>query len=489
MYNIDCWKVPKDLDKILKEHNGPIITRFPPENSGYLHIGHVKALMINYVIAKRYNGQMILRFDDTNPVTESLEYENAITEDINTLGIIPNTTSYSSDYFPQLLQFAEQLLQNHKAYVDNTEQLVMKSQRKKGIESSNRNNTIEENIKLFNLMKVGLLKDSCVRIKFSMNHSIPNCRDPVIFRSIDKLHHRTNDTYKIYPTYDFTCPIVDSLEQVTHAFRSVEYSDRSEQYNLMLSALNLRKPKLFCYGKVKFVDVVLSKRKIKLLIDNNTVSGWDDPRLFTLRGLLNRGINLNALNQFVSTLGFSSKTPPIMTPDKLFTMNRKTVDMLAGRYFCLPTNSFTAIKVNNINVFNNEIPKYIKNLDLGMRTLNYNDTILINTNDYDSLKENEEISLMLWTNAFVNSNNLTLNPTGAFKNTEKRIVWISSKNTVDVRLDYCVKYEPIKSNYYVGEESLLKLNKGDYVQFIKMNYYMCTEVDLDKNFVSFIELS
>ena len=489
MDNIDCWKVPKDLDKILKEHNGPIVTRFPPENSGYLHIGHVKALMINYVIAKRYNGTMILRFDDTNPVNESLEYENAITEDIKTLNIIPDIMTYSSDYFPQLIKFAEYLLQNNEAYVDNTEQTIMKEQRKNCIESENRNNTVDENLRLFELMKDGIIKNSCVRIKFSMKHHVPNCRDPVIFRSIETEHHRTFGKYKIYPTYDFACPIIDSLECVTHAFRSVEYSDRNEQYNLMLTKLNLRKPKLFCYGKVKFLDVVLSKRKIRTLIENGVVNFWDDPRLFTLRGLMNRGIKLNALNHFVATLGFSSKTPPIMNPEKLFTINRKIIDSIASRYFCVSRDSCMAIKVNNVNVFSKEVPKYIKNLDLGLRTLNFDDTILINTEDYESLEKNEEFTLMNWSNALFDKYEFTLSENSDFKSTDKKIVWISAKNTVDIRIDYCNKYDPIKSNFYVGETSLLNLQKGDYVQFMKMNYYMCTNVDLENNLVSFIELN
>lgn len=483
---MEHWKIPNELDKILKQHQGTIVTRFPPENSGYLHIGHVKALLINYVIAKTYNGQMILRFDDTNPKTESLEYENVITEDINTLNVIPNKVTHSSDYFSLLIEYAEFLIQHDKAYVDNTNKLIMKYERKNCIDSKNRNNTIDENVKLFNLMKNGNLKDSCVRIKFNMKHATANCRDPVIFRHIDTEHPTTKNKYKIYPTYDFACPIIDSIEGVTHAFRSVEYSDRSDQYNFILTQLNLRKPKLFCYGKVKFLDVVLSKRKIKALIDEGNINGWEDPRLFTLRGLLNRGICVDTLIQFAATLGFSSKTPPIMDTEKLWIMNKKIIDKRASRYFCL--ENVNLIKVNEVMDFSKEIPKYIKNMDLGMRSITYSDYIFICNDDYVNLQENEEISLMLWGNAIMKNNELILNLDGNMRSTNKKFLWVNKDDNVIVKINYIDKYKPIKSKYYVGESALLNLTKGDYVQFMKMNYYMCVDVDIDKKIVSFIEL-
>ena len=479
--DINCWKVPNDLNKILT--NEMIVTRFPPENSGYLHIGHVKALMINYVIAKKYNGKFILRYDDTNPTTETLEFQNAIHDDIGMLNIIPDQTTHSSDYFPQLIDYAEYLLTNNLAYVDNTSKATMKIERKHCVDSKNRNNSVKDNLDQFYLMRDGLVKDSCIRIKFNMKHPTANCRDPTIFRSIDTEHPTTGDRYHIYPTYDFACPIIDSLELVTHAFRSVEYSDRHEQYYFILDLLKLRKPKLFCYGKVKFTEVILSKRKIKTLIDNDIVSSWDDPRLFTLRGLMNRGIHLSALNQFVSTLGFSSKTPPVMTPDKLWTMNKKTIDMIASRYICLPLDC-TAIKINGFTI-NKEIPKYIKNPTLGSRLLYCSNTILIDTNDYNALKDDDEVSLLLWGNAYVSNNELLLNDRD-FKLSTKKLLWLS--DYIDIKINHYSNYD-CNTFYYFGESALLNLNKGDYVQFLKMSYYMCTDVDIDNRIVSFVQLN
>lgn len=480
------WKIPKDLEKILNAHSGPIITRFPPENSGYLHIGHVKALMINYVIAKKYGGQMILRFDNTNPLTESLEFEKAIMDDIEKLGIVPDAITYSSDYFPILIKFAEELIQNNKAYIDDTPQVESKKQRRKCIESVNRNNSVEHNVELWNLMKDGNLKSACLRIKTDMKHPTGNCRDPAIFRYVEGEHYKIKDL-KVFPTYDFVCPIIDSIEGVTHAFRSVEYSDRSDQYNLILGALNLTGPKLFYYGKVKFEGVVLSKRKIGALITNGTIYGWDDPRLFTVRGLLNHGIHVETLNQFSSTLGFSAKTPPIMTTEKLWTLNRKIIDKFAARYFCLPENDVIEIKVNNVNTPYDEIPKYIKNANLGLRILNHSDKIFITKTDYSTLSENEEVSLLLWGNMIFNNGELTFNPNGDFKSTDKKLLWIASNNIIRVKIDSCTTSGPIVSNYYIGERELLNINKGDYVQFLKMSYCMCTNID--NELITFIELN
>jgi glutamyl-tRNA synthetase len=468
------WKIPNDLDKILKNHQGEIVTRFPPENSGYLHIGHYKALMINYVIAKKYNGKMILRFDNTNPVNESQEYETVIMDDINKLNIMPDKITYSSDYFPQLIDYAESLILSNKAYVDDTPQQQSKYHRRHCIESINRNNTVDDNMKLWQCMKDGSLQ-ACLRLKTNMNHIIGNCRDPAIFRVVDQEHYKIKDL-KIFPTYDFVCPIIDSLENVSFAFRSVEYSDRSDQYKLILDALDLKGPKLFYYGKVKFENVILSKRKIKALIDEGNIQNWDDPRLFTLRGLFNHGLHIDALDQFASSLGFSSKTPPLMNTDKLWNINRKVIDPISKRYFCIPTDQAVMMNVVNITDYNKTIPYYIKNPNLGSRTLTMTDQIWINQHDIT----NDEITLMFWSNAFINDD-MILNHDGDYKNT-KKIPWLCQP--INIKIQQCINMDIITTDY-LGDPDLLNLNVGDYVQFIKMNYYMCTKID--NNIVWFIQ--
>lgn len=489
--NLDLWKVPKHLDTILKD-SPKIVTRFPPEPSGYLHIGHAKAVFINYVIAKKYGGQMIMRYDDTNPLKESLEFEKAISDDLSRLEIVPDLVTHTSDYFDQIMNYAEFLILKGKAYVDDTPQDLVQDQRRKGIDSINRNACVDDNMKNWLLMKSGNVSNSFLRLKIDMNHINSACRDPAIFRSID-----VGGKFQVYPTYDFACPIVDSLEGITHVFRSVEFADRDEQYQLIISELGIRQPLLFSYGKVKFKDVVLSKRKIKDLIDKGIVSDWFDPRLFTLRGLFNRGLCLDALRQFIAKIGFSKNTTN-MTKDMLWSINKKTVDKIATRYTCISTNysEFSVISMNGVTSMN--IPKYVKNPSLGNRNLSCTDTILIDKSySFDS---NEEITLMNLGNAYVNSNhpidvnsrsllsNIVLNPSGDVKSTKQKVLWIDDKS-VNVRIDtYSDSYQPCQTNYYLGESELLNIKKGDYVQFIKMNYYICTSVNIENRIVSFIEL-
>jgi glutamyl-tRNA synthetase len=483
MDQINLWKIPNQLDKILKECKEKlIITRFPPEPSGYLHIGHAKAIFINYIIAKKYGGKMIMRYDDTNPLKESSEFENAIKEDVASLGITPDLTTYSSDYFEQIIKYAEYLLLNGKAYIDDTVQELMREEREKSIESIHRNKSIENNIREWTLMKQGVKIDACVRIKMNMKSLNAACRDPTIFRCINQPHHKCGTIFKVYPTYDFACPIVDSLEGITHVFRSVEFSERDEQYKIIISELGIRQPLLFSYGKVKFEGVVLSKRKIKDLIEKGVIQNWSDPRLFTLRGLFNRGLCLDALKQFISKIGFSKNTTN-MTQDMLWSINRKVVDKIATRYTCL-SRSYKEIKVSGLISNSKEIPKFIKNQSLGKRMLDYSDTILIDPEEFET---NEEITLMNWGNAFVNIDKFTLNIDGDFRLTSKKVPWIS-KNTVEVIIHKYIGYEPCICTYFIGEAQLLNIKKGDYVQFIKMKYYICSNIDTENRKVSFIEL-
>ena len=482
--DLSYWKIPNNLDRLLKEENRKIVTRFPPEPSGYLHIGHVKAIFINYVIAKKYEGDMILRFDNTNPVTESEEFENIIRDDITKLDVVPDKTTYSSDYFETLIKLAEDLILRHKAYVDTSPRDVVKKERWASIESHNRDNTVEKNTNLWKNMKDGVLQNATLRIKIDMKHPNANCRDPTIFRFIDKPHHRTGNKFKVYPTYDFTCPILDSLEGVTHAFRSVEYSDREEQYNFILDVLNLRKPKVLCYGKVKIENIVLSKRKIKALIEKGEISSWEDPRLYTLRGLLNAGFHLSALKQFVATLGFSSKTPPVMSANKLCAINRKIVDKIATRSTCMDTNSLPFKIIGKISD-NKEVYKWHRNPELGVRLLQFSGNVLIEKVD---LSNNEEITLMNWSNAIVNEKCMILNLQGDFKSTSKKLLWIASENPVHVFIDTYSSGSKQTKQYY-GESHLLRLNPGNYIQFLKMNYYMCYKIDLNTRAIFFVEIN
>ena len=480
--NVDLWKIPNYLLATLKGQEGKVVTRFPPEPSGYLHIGHMKAACINYVLAKKFGGKMIMRFDDTNPVKESAEFEGAISDDLRLVGIIPDQITHTSNYFEQILVFAEQLLSEGLAYVDDSDKDDIALTRRQKTDSPNRNNSVETNVEKWEMMKSGTLTTGCVRLKIDMNHSNAACRDPSIFRYVGEEHHNTGNKYKVYPTYDFACPIVDSLEGVTHVFRSTEFADRDEQYNIIIDMLKIRKPLLFKYGKVKFVGSVMSKRKIKALIDSGKISGWSDPRLLTIRGILNRGMHIEPLIEFIAKIGFSQNNSD-MTEDKIWSMNKKHIDKMSTRYTVVPKFDVHLFKISDFNdhTKTKEILRFAKNPELGNRTLHYNNEVIIDNQDASTFEENEEITLMNWGNVVVSDeNSFSLHLDGDFKKTKKKVLWISSEGTANV---FITQYgglddEPVTKEY-VGEKAMFDIKSGDYVQLMKMSYYMCTLVSQD----------
>lgn len=266
---------------------GKVVTRFPPEPSGYLHIGHAKAAILNQYFAQHYQGKFIVRFDDTNPSKESAEFQDSILEDLLLMGLKGDTMSYTSDYFDKLYDYALQMIQQGKAYTDDTAQEQMRAERMDGIPSKHRDDSVEDNLKHFEEMKSG--SDSglkwCLRAKISADDPNKAMRDPVIYRCNLQPHHRTGTQWKIYPGYDFACPIVDCIEGVTHALRTNEYRDRNPQYWWMLDALGLRRVEVWDFGRLSFVYTLLSKRKLKAMVEEKgMVSGWDDPRFPTIRG-------------------------------------------------------------------------------------------------------------------------------------------------------------------------------------------------------------
>lgn len=250
---------------------GKVVTRFPPEPSGYLHIGHCKAALLNYHYAKMYKGYMIFRFDDTNPTKEKEEYVQSILEDIKTLGITWEKLTYTSNYFDYLLDKLKELIGKNLAYCDNTPVEEMRDQRTKKIESKYRNTTVEENLKLYELIKKGEADDYCIRAKIDMQNNNGCLRDPVLARVSRIAHHRTGNKYLLYPTYDFACPLIDSYEGVTHVLRTNEYADRIPQYRWVLNAFELPQLEIYEYSRLNLEHTVLSKRKLTWFVDTGKV--------------------------------------------------------------------------------------------------------------------------------------------------------------------------------------------------------------------------
>jgi glutamyl-tRNA synthetase len=315
---------------------GRVVTRFPPEPSGYLHIGHVKAVLLNNHFAKTFQGKLIVRFDDTNPAKEKEEYENAIIQDLELLNVKGDFVSHTSDYFDKIYEFALKMIQDGNAYCDDTLQEAMREERLNCTESMRRNASVEENLRYFEEMRLAteVGQQFCLRAKIDMKSQNGTMRDPVIFRCNLLPHHITGTKYRMYPTYDFACPIVDSIEGVTHALRTNEYHDRNAQYYWFIEKLGLRRPAIWDYGRLNFVYTLLSKRKLNWLVNNNRVRGWDDPRFPTIRGILRRGLTVQALQEYILMQGASQSTLNLEW-DKLWSLNKRIIDPTAPRYTVL----------------------------------------------------------------------------------------------------------------------------------------------------------
>jgi len=306
------------IDEDLKNgfNSSKLQFRFPPEPNGFLHIGHVKAIVLNFELAKKYKAKINLRFDDTNPENEDQAYIDAIKNDINWLGYKWDKECYASDYFDKLYDWAVDLIKNDKAYVDSQSSAEIASQKgtptESGKESPFRHRPVEESLDLFSKMKKGDFEQGkhVLRAKISMSSSNMLMRDPVIYRAIDSHHPRTKDKWKIYPMYDWTHGESDYIEQVSHSLCTLEFKPHRDLYdwflNLVVDPEKIR-PKQREFARLNLSHTITSKRKLLSLVENNHVSGWDDPRMPTISGLRRRGYTPEALKKFVTTAGVAKR--------------------------------------------------------------------------------------------------------------------------------------------------------------------------------------
>ncbi|MDR9853451.1 glutamine--tRNA ligase/YqeY domain fusion protein [Paenibacillus sp. VCA1] len=289
-----------------------VITRFPPEPNGYLHIGHAKAIWINFTLAQEFGGSTNLRFDDTNPLKEDVEYVKSIEEDVKWLGYEWAEKRFASDYFEEMYKRAELLIQKGKAYVDDQSADQIRETRgtltEPGQNSPYRDRSVEENLDLFRRMRAGEFKDGekVLRAKIDMASPNINLRDPVIYRISHATHHNTGDQWCIYPMYAFAHPLEDAIEGVTHSLCSLEFEDQRPFYDWVIAECEMEStPHQYEFGRLNVAQTLTSKRKLKLLVDENIVDGWDDPRMPTISGLRRRGYTPEAIRSFVYETGIS----------------------------------------------------------------------------------------------------------------------------------------------------------------------------------------
>ena len=287
-----------------------VYTRFPPEPNGYLHIGHAKSLCLNFGIKEKYNGKCNLFFDDTNPSKEKTEFVDAIKEDIKWLGFKWDKETYASDYFENIYAFAVELIKKGKAFVCDMSPEEISACRgtltEPGKESPARNRSVEENLELFAAMREGKFADGekCLRAKIDMGSPNINMRDPVIYRILRRTHHRTGDKWCIYPMYDFAHPICDYMQGVTHSLCTLEFEDHRPLYDWVGIELGFNpKPRQIEFARLNVTNLVMSKRYLKKLVEENFVDGWDDPRMPTLAGIRRRGVPAEALKDFCGRIG------------------------------------------------------------------------------------------------------------------------------------------------------------------------------------------
>ena len=477
------------------------------ETRGYLHIGHAKAaLLSDYFAHQAYKGTLRLRLDDTNPDKEKEEYQDAIIEDLALMGIKPDVLSYTSDYFDYLYDMCVRLIKEGHAYADDTDQETMRDERWKGIASKRRDRTVEENLRIFEDMKKGSEEgqQNCIRAKLSVDNPNKAMRDPVIYRcNIETPHHRTGTKWKMYPMYDFACPVVDSHEGVTHALRSTEYTDRNPQYQWFLDILKLRQVHMWDFARMNFIRTFLSKRKLAKLVDTGRVWGWDDPRMPTIRGVRRRGMTIPALRDFILKQG-PSRNVVTMDWTNFWASNKKEIDPIAPRHTAILQKDVVKVAVTGAEApaepFSAEKPRHPKNKEVGTKKVVFGPELLLDQADAKSFKDGEEITLMAWGNAFVRqvaggdpipSLTCELNLQGDVKKTEKKVTWLSSQGQklVPAELwdfDYLITKDVLQEEDNMEDfltpvtetmddawcdEAAAQLKKDDIIQLERRGYY------------------
>ena len=515
-----------------------IITRFPPEPNGYLHIGSAKAIMINYETAKKYGGKFNLRYDDTNPAKEDNEYVESIYEDLHWLGAIPSGgIYYGSDYFDKCYEFAIKLIKDGKAYVCDLSAEEMREYRgtltQPGKESPYRNRSVEENLDLFERMRNGEFADGThtLRAKIDMASPNINMRDPAIYRIVHTSHHRQGDKWCIYPLYDYAHPIQDALEGITYSLCSLEFENHRPLYEWVINNIgidNKPNPKQREFARLNVTHTVMSKRYLRYLVENNMVDGWDDPRLPTICALRRRGYTPTSIFNFVRSAGVA-KSNSLVDIEMLEHCIREELNATANRRICVK-NPIKVVVTNypedKVEYF--EVPNNPSVEGAGTREVAFTRELYIDESDFAEvpppkffrMKPEGEVRLM---GAYiVKCNEIIKNEDGTVKeihctaDLETRngmpvdgrkikgtIHWLSAKYSEEATLmlydnlftientndipedktynDYLNPNSLIKVEHCKVEPSLLEAQAGEKFQFVRDGYY-CKDSKYENTF-------
>ena len=457
---------------------GKVVTRFPPEPNGYPHIGHAKAAIINSEYAKMYGGKFILRMDDTNPEAERMEYHAAIKVGLEWLGIEFDQVKSTSDDMELFYEKGMELINSGKAYICTCKREDISQNRRErkdckcSMEDIGNNNKNWE--KMQNKFKPG---EAIVRFRGDMKADNAVMRDPVLLRIIDEKHYTVGDKYRIWPSYDFAVAIEDSIDGVTHAFRSKEFELRKELIDAILDALGMRKPQQGFFSRLEFKGMPISKRIIKPLIEEGKVSWYDDPRLPTLEALRRRGIKPEAIRKFIMSLGLT-KANTLAPFDALESFNRKFVDGNSMRLFMV--KDAKKLKIKNLSTSVIEIPNHPIN-DMGKRKIKITENFYISGDDADSIREESTIRLLGLGNVKIKKIGTEFE--GEFEGEGDsanilKIQWVPQETAHEIKMiipkilfnDEEFNEDSLEELDVYTEPQYLQLKEGEEIQFVRFGY-------------------
>ena len=456
---------------------GKVITRFPPEPNGYPHIGHAKAAIINSEYAKMYGGKFILRMDDTNPEAERMEYHAAIKVGLEWLGIEFDTVKSTSDDMELFYEKGMELINSGKAYICTCKREDISKNRRERRECKCSKGDIDKNNKNWGKMQEKFKPgDAIVRFRGDMKADNAVMRDPVLLRIIEGKHYTLGEKYRIWPSYDFAVALEDSIDGVTHAFRSKEFELREELIGAILDALKMRKPHQGFFSRLEFKGMPISKRIIRPLIEEGKVSWYDDPRLPTLEALRRRGIKPEAIRKFIMSLGLT-KANTLAPFDALEAFNRKFVDPTSIRLFMV--SNAKKLTVKNLSMTSVEISNHPVN-DMGKRKIEVNGNFFISGEDANDIKEGMKIRLLGLGNISITKIGAEFE--GEFVEGEPKdipkIQWVSQKTAHQIKMmipKMLFNGEEFNENSLeelevYTEPHYLQLKEGEEIQFVRFGY-------------------
>lgn len=458
--------------------NGKVVTRFPPEPNGYPHIGHAKAAIIDEEYAKMYNGKLILRFDDTNPENERLEYYAAIKVGLDWLGVKYDRVKNTSDDIELIYKKGMQMIESNHAYVCTCNQETISNNRREMKSCKCRSGDVDKNTKrwhdMFEKYNPG---EAIVRFRGDMESDNTVMRDPALFRIIEASHPLLMEKYRVWPNYDFAVAIEDSIDGVTHAFRTKEYELRNELYYAILDRLSMRKPKMLEFSRLEFEGMPVSKRVLKPLVEGEQVSGYDDPRLPTLEAMRRRGIVPEAIRKFVLSLGFT-KSDTLAPFDTLESINRKIIDGISIRLFMV-TEPVKMIVQNN-PMTNVELANHPQK-DIGKRKVEVDGVFYVSGNDVRDLQVGNQIRLIELYNVRITKigSDIEAEYSGNdFKAEMPKIQWITQKSSTKINIlipktlfvNEKFNEKSLETIQAFTEKYYLELNEGAEIQFVRFGY-------------------